>query len=366
MKLLIINTIEFNRNGMSTMIMNYYKHFDHADIKVDFLINKSIDTVFENEILKNKDQVFIFKNRNRSPLQYIKYLRNLAKVYQYDVVYIHGNSATMAAEEFALRKLNTKVVVHAHGETTEHQVIHKLLLPYFYKHYDYALAASIGAGKFLYGEKNFDVIKNGINANDFSYTETGRENFRKKNKINENDLVILQVGAFTEQKNHIFTLKLFKKMIGLDNNYKLVLAGDGPLKEHIIKQIKQLGLVSNVCLLGEISNLQEVYSGSDYLIFPSSWEPFGIVALEGQMAGLPVFLSNKFSKKVAVTNNCIFLPLNVDIWLERLGSSPKRDRLNDNDNYALAKQLKNSGYDIHDNVDELVNLLRTIVGEKHE
>lgn len=359
MKILIINTIEFNRNGMSTMIMNYYKNFDHKKISVDFLVNKKIDDEYKKIIEQNNDQIFVFENRNRAPLSYIKMLKNLASKNKYDIVYVHGNSATMAAEEFALQKTDSKIIVHAHGETTDHPLLHKMLYPYFIKHYTDAFAASEGAGRFLFKDKPFKVIKNGIDGNEFIFNQQLREEFRKKWHI-QNSKVILQVGAFTPQKNHQFTIDIFKKLIEIEPDFKLLLAGDGPLKSEIESMVKDLHLENNVIFLGEVSNLAKIYSAADYLIFPSAWEPFGIVALEGQMSGLPVFVSDAFSKSVAVTQNITFLPLKESEWVKALSNSSGRDGIVTTDK-KLINSLKTKGYDIRENACELTQLFDNII-----
>lgn len=359
MKILIINTIEFNRNGMSSMIMNYYKNFDHEKISVDILVNKQIDDEYKKNIEQNNDRVYIFKNRNKFPLSYIKMLKNLASKNKYDIVYVHGNSATMAAEEFALKKTDSKIIVHAHGETTEHPLLHKILYPYFIKHYTDAFAASEGAGEFLFRDKPFKVIKNGIDGNEFIFNQQLREEFRKKWHI-QNSKVILQVGAFTPQKNHQFTIDIFKKLIEIEPDFKLVLAGDGPLKSEFEAMVKDLHLENNVFFLGEVSNLTQIYSAADYLVFPSAWEPFGIVALEGQMSGLPVFVSEAFSRSVAVTKNITFLPLNIDYWVYQILNSSMRGNTPTSQD-ELVSALKEHSYDIRDNVNELVLLFDEII-----
>ncbi|MBZ6001564.1 glycosyltransferase [Leuconostoc gelidum] len=362
MKILMVNTIEFNRNGMSAMIMNYYQKFNHDEVKVDFLVNKRMDDGFKEIIRENGDNIFIFKNRNKHPLSYMKYLKLIAQKNNYDIVYVHGNSATMAAEEFSLRNVDTKIIVHAHGETTDHPLLNRVLHPYFKKHYTAAFAASEAAGNFLFNNKSFKVIRNGIDGKSFAFNEASRKLLRKKLNLEDSN-VVLQVGAFTKQKNHIFTIAMIKKLVENKPNTKLLLAGDGPLKKEIEILVSNLKLNNNVIFLGEVSNLLELYSASDYLIFPSSWEPFGIVALEGQMSGLPVFVSNVFSKSVAVTENITYIPLIVNEWVDVISNSKLRGHL---PTQNLLLSLQNTGYDIQDNANYLIRLFREIIKEKNE
>lgn len=362
MKILMINTIEFNRNGMSTMIMNYYKHFDHDEVKVDFLVNKLIDSDFEKTIKQNGDNIFWYKNRNRYPLSYIKFLKSLAMKNRYDIVYVHGNSATMAVEEFALRAADTKIIIHAHGQTTDHPLLNFLLHPYFNKHYSAAFAASEDAGEFLFRKKPFTIINNGIDGEEFKFNEKKRKLLRRKYNV-ENSRVILQVGGFTKQKNHDFTINVIERLIHKDKSIKLILAGQGPLEQEIKNKVSILNLSKYVIFLGETSNIDELYSAADVLLFPSLWEPFGIVALEGQMAGLPVLVSDRFTEAVKVTNNIDYLPLDVDLWVDMISNITTDRKLSDED-FLLS--LKGFGYDIVDNAKQMMLLFYQIIPNNKE
>ncbi|MFT9033235.1 MAG: glycosyltransferase [Leuconostoc mesenteroides] len=358
----MINTIEFNRNGMSTMIMNYYKHFNHNEVKVDFLVNKLIDSEFEKTIKQNGDNIFLYKNRNRYPLSYIKFLKSLAMNNGYDIVYVHGNSATMAVEEFALRAVDTNIIIHAHGQTTNHPLLNFLLHPYFNKHYTAAFAASKHAGEFLFRKKPFTIINNGIEGEKFKFDASKRKLLRRRYNI-ENSRVMLQVGGFTKQKNHDFTIKVVERLIQKDKSIKLLLAGQGPLEQEIKNKVSSLNLNEYVIFLGEASNLEELYSAADILLFPSSWEPFGIVALEGQMAGLPVFVSDRFTEAVKVTKNIVYLPLDVGMWVNTISNTKSYRKLSDEN---LVLSLKNLGYDIEDNEKQMMSLFYQIIRKKNE
>ncbi|WP_221565578.1 1,4-alpha-glucan branching protein domain-containing protein [Alkalihalobacillus sp. TS-13] len=83
----------------------------------------------------------------------------------------------------------------------------------------------------------------------------------------------------------------------LKNKYpeiKFIIAGKGPMLEEYRRRVVHEGLSDQVHLVGFISDEQrnQYLQEADALIFPSHYEPFGIVALEGMAAGTPVIVSD--------------------------------------------------------------------------
>lgn len=75
----------------------------------------------------------------------------------------------------------------------------------------------------------------------------------------------------------------------------LVFAGEGPLRAELELQAKSLGLNGRTHFLGftNQSNLPAVYRGSDLLIFPSEYEPFGVVVNEAMLCRCPAIVSDR-------------------------------------------------------------------------
>ena len=75
---------------------------------------------------------------------------------------------------------------------------------------------------------------------------------------------------------------------------RLRMVGTGGKSQELAERITATGLQSRVSLLGHVdeATLQAVYASSDLLIAPSSYEPFGIVGLEGAAAGVPLIVGD--------------------------------------------------------------------------
>ena len=78
------------------------------------------------------------------------------------------------------------------------------------------------------------------------------------------------------------------------NQFTILLAGDGPLRREIAALVTEKGM-PHVCLLGhqDTRRLIQLYALSDVLLLPSPCEPYGFVAVEALWAGLPLLLSDK-------------------------------------------------------------------------
>jgi glycosyltransferase involved in cell wall biosynthesis len=68
----------------------------------------------------------------------------------------------------------------------------------------------------------------------------------------------------------------------------LWLAGEGPQRERLERQITEAGLSERVRLLGWRDDVADLLASADFLVVPSRHEPLGNVVIEGWAAGLPV------------------------------------------------------------------------------
>ena len=86
---------------------------------------------------------------------------------------------------------------------------------------------------------------------------------------------------------------LFQGYLAVEPGAKLVIAGKGPYLDALKHRAYQLGIYSRVYFTGYIDDdtRNALYKSATIAVFPSLYEPFGIVALEGMAAGTPVIVS---------------------------------------------------------------------------
>ncbi len=107
--------------------------------------------------------------------------------------------------------------------------------------------------------------------------------------------VIAFVGRLVREKGADILLRAFAKVQAQMPETRLLLVGDGPEGEYLRRVIADLGLSSQVSLLGHLPHeeVERVCAAAWVQAVPSRWaEPFGIVAAEALMRGTAVMASN--------------------------------------------------------------------------
>lgn len=300
MKILVISTVPFANDGITNVIINNYHHIDYAQINMNFVFPNKPSDVFSNDAINRKSKVFILPNRTKEIIKYMKQLNGLLKRENYDVVHVHGNSSTMILELF-LAKISSvpKRIAHTHAKFTKYPLLNKILNPIFKKTFTTALAPSEEAGEFLFGRDNFQVLENGIAIDDYEFTNEKRKSIRTEFGINDNEIVIGNIGRLAEEKNQKYLIDLLKKMNNI--RYKLLIIGSGPLEKPLKKMVKEYNLEKQVVFTGVRNDVKDLLSALDILIISSLSEGFGITAIEGQAAELPVFISENIPEEVIQT-----------------------------------------------------------------
>lgn len=148
-------------------------------------------------------------------------------------------------------------------------------------------------------QKPFCVLKYGVNIPELASTED-RHAFRKSFGWSNNVSIILHVGRFIEQKNHLGLLSIFELVLKQIPSAKLLLIGEGPLHTLIAQHITQRQLSHAVQMLPKCHDVLSIMSKCDLFLLPSLEESFPIVALEANAAGLAVVASNIPVMKEAV------------------------------------------------------------------
>ncbi len=122
-----------------------------------------------------------------------------------------------------------------------------------------------------------------------------KNNYKYCEKEGLPEKYFLMVARYSPEKDHHTLLKAYKRYVSSGCDWKLVLIGEGPLREDIKNLIKTLELDDHVIQKGWISyeKIPMYYSFAKCLIIPSLSETWSLAANEGAACGLPLILSNK-------------------------------------------------------------------------
>ena len=319
MKILLINTVPTEQNGITGVIFNYLKAIDAKDITFDLLSLNTPSSQYSDIVEAKGGSVFVLPRLN-GILAYWKSLRRLIKKNRYDAVHIHGNSHTVVLELSAAWTAGCVVrMVHSHTTTCKHVVVSRLLTQPFNMLYTHALACGDAAGRWMFGRRKFTIINNGVDTELYAFDEVKRIAIRKKQGWS-GCKVIGHVGGFVETKNQGFIVEVFHELYVRDNTYRLLLIGDGPLRHGIELKVKEYGLTDVVCITGNINNVCDYLNAMDLVLMPSLFEGLPLTLVEQQADGLRCVVSDAITKEADKTENLMFLPLDMTAseWAERI------------------------------------------------
>lgn len=140
---------------------------------------------------------------------------------------------------------------------------------------------------------------------------------RQKLGIDEDVPVIGHVGRFEPIKNHAFLLEMFATVLRQLPRARLVLVGDGPIRDAVIAKAKSLGVSDQVHFAGTTDDVPAYMRMFDIFVLPSFSEGLGIVCVEAQAAGTRAIASDAVPNEVSVVPGAVqFLPLaaGTDAW----------------------------------------------------
>ena len=140
--------------------------------------------------------------------------------------------------------------------------------------------------------EKINVVPNGVNLNIFNGIEKDYD-FRRKYAM-DNEKIILFMGRLVYEKGIQHLIAAMPKILANYHDAKLIIAGKGGMIDELRNQVNYLGLGDKVYFTGYLSskNVQRMYKCADVAVFPSTYEPFGIVALEAMLSGNPIVVSD--------------------------------------------------------------------------
>lgn len=170
-----------------------------------------------------------------------------------------------------------------------------ILNKFFYKKADHVVACADYVRRDL--KKIFNLpaktIYNPVISKNIIYSSDFEKNFfLSTNNLKEKEY-ILNIGSFTEQKNHLFLLEFFKEVsLKYNKKFKLVLLGDGIKKNEIKEKIKRLSLEREVVLVGNVKNPENFIKYSLCFVLTSKWEGLPNVIIETMKYKKPIIASH--------------------------------------------------------------------------
>lgn len=356
-KILNINTVGLRREGITATQLDLMQGLDKEQFQIDMACVSRSDPEVIEKFRAMGCGIVPLPERKGAVLSYLMALYRKIRKEHYDVVYAHGSSAILTIEMVAAWLAGCRLrIVHSHSSSCQHKFLDRLLRPIFYCSYTQALACGTEAGKWLYGDRPFQIIKNGRDVETYRFSPEKRREMRQKLGLDERFLAIGHVGNFTYPKNQGYLAEVLKEVLKRKEEVRLYLMGDGERREAVEQQFREQGLDAYVVFTGNISNVPDMLQAMDIMALPSLYEGLPLVSVEWQIAALPCILSDAVTRECAYTPLVHFLPLgNPSAWADAILEQEGFDR----SGYCLTavELTRANGFDLENNVKVLTACL---------
>ena len=331
-----------NLGGAESRIMDLYRHTDRNRVQFDFLVHSGEEGFFEKEIRELGGRIF------RVPrfriYNYFSYRKALKEFFQkhHEFALVQGHMTSTAAIYLPIAKKAgvKKTAAHARSAGVDKGLkgtMTRFLRRNLADKADYLFTCSELAGISVYGEKAVRegktiFIPNAIDCAGFTFDPEKRKKMREELGLTD-ALIIGHVGRFHYAKNHEYLLRVFAELCrmsagaggctaetGADQNYHLILLGEGPLMEDTRKLAEELGVADRVHFLGNHKNIADYYQAMDYFVYPSRYEGMPGTIVEAQASGLPCLMSDTICREVIATELVETMSIEEEpkVWAEEL------------------------------------------------
>ena len=256
------------RGYQVTMVTQYQKENEYS---LNPKVKRIISDITEEETTKNR--IVNFKRR------FCK-LRNIWKKEKPDVILSFIGKNNMMAI-LTSRFLNIPVAVSVRAEPNEEY--YNGWMRFAARHL-FALAG----GVVLQTRRCFDFFPEKVRKKAVILRNPISESFFKERYEGEREKTIVAVGRVDENKNHEMLIRAFAGIAEEFPEYRLIIYGEGDLREMLLRLVAELGLSERILLPGSIDDVAEKIYKTRVFVLPSNTEGVPNTLIEAMLMGLTV------------------------------------------------------------------------------
>ena len=353
---------EMTQGGVESLLMGWYNRIDRNIIQFDFCVARDYSAPIDDDIMKLGGRVFY--SLPMKQIGVVKHIKEIKRIISdngpYDAVHIH--SIHMGVFSLIAAKFSNVPIRVYHSHNVQNATLKRFpsLIRRFIesvcstiinKYATKRVACSNEAGRFVFKQYPFSVIKNSIDLGRFSpYSEEKRTQLRTQYGLPSDLIIVGNVGRFVEEKNQRLFLDLFTYDSSHEGRLFFLLVGDGKEREIIERKVQSLGARNRFMFCGSQKNTEDYYNCMDVFCMPPVYEGLGIVAIEAQACGVPCLVSDVVPKEADMGLGQ-FVSLSLDDspekWCQDLYSLHQREKLKPE---LIREQIENKGYSISNTI----------------
>lgn len=226
-------------------------------------------------------------------LVFARLVRTLYRQLEFDLLRVHSffSSTLEALSIKAAGNLPTPVVVHFHH--LDDSVFRNQIVGASIRRADAVIAFSQAArgdaiARLGVSPGKIHVVYHGVDRR-FRPAEPRTELLRQLG-WSPGEHVLLFLGSLEPRKQPLFLLEALQKLLAAQRKVRLIICGNGPLLDNLWRNVRDMGLESDVTFTGMIPEeaKPDYYNLADVFLFPSMLEGFGLVLGEAMSCGKPV------------------------------------------------------------------------------
>lgn len=328
-KILLVAQEGLNKGGVQTVIMSIVRNLSHK-YQFDIILFTNEERFYDEEFESYGGQIFrisFIKSRNKYARRFEKFLRKtlgfhlikkiIRKNGPYKAIHCHNSiespTALSAAIECGIRnRLNQ---IHVVFNDVDSSSIMKKRHDELKKQMFEKATTCIGCSELAcrsFFKNNFLIVLNPFDEERFKLQDIETTFSSPK---------LIQVGNFSNLKNQIYSLMIFKEILKEFPEAHLTFVGhdDGGYEAKMENIIKQLSIDDKIEMYPADADIPQLMNCSSYLLMPSRTESFGIVLVEAQAMGLRCFASDIIPKEPNA-GGCKYLSISEDpkVWAEAI------------------------------------------------
>lgn len=357
----VVSSLNINAGAMS-VIMNYYRSIDREEVQFDFWYFFVASDSHQKEIEELGGRVYHMPYHTLK-LRDQQAIRDFFREHQgeYRAIHCHPIWSSAILAPTAKKSGIAHIIQHAHStrysEKKSSEIRNRLLVK-FIGFFATDFIACNPEAAFLFGKRiaksgRVFILPNAICVENFRFDRELRKELRKELGIAEEALVVGSVGRLSSEKNPLFIVDIFAELRKRVPDARLLLVGDGVLRQEIEMKIKKLGLSDAAVLTGRRRDIQKILSGMDLFLMPSIFEGTPVASIEARTSGLPCLLSDTITKSLAMQGiRYLSLKAAASEWAEQAqkdaGVWKERNRL-------AAEDMAAHGFDIRLEAKRILN-----------
>lgn len=236
----------------------------------------------------------------------VKALKRIIKRHNVNLIHSHGYKSDIVGV-LASKLTGIPIVATSHGFTCADQKLkrNEKIDRYILRFADKTICVSDGVYNSLVSsgiDKNkLTLIPNAI---DFKYfSKPADNNICEEWGISHDKIIIGTAGRLSPEKAHTDLVKAISKIpVDLRCRCCLVIAGDGPEKENILRVANENGVSDNLIMAGYVNDMRSFFKSIDIFCLSSLAEGTPLTALEAAASGIPLVLTSVGGSTALINN----------------------------------------------------------------